>query len=77
MTLMNGREFRAKESELRPCDCGRDCGKYLEPRVDGERPTIAGREVNPDCYADLISEGIDGCPIVAPRSRWQGTEALD
>ncbi len=42
-----------------PCGCDRGCGKFLEPRVDGIRPTIEGREVNPDCYDKSLDEGID------------------
>lgn len=33
-----------------PCGCGTNCGLFLEPRVDGERPMLNGKEVNPDCY---------------------------
>ena len=43
------------------CGCG--CGKPLEPRVDGERHTIGGVEVNSDCYYDSFGEEIEKYPI--------------
>ena len=42
-----------------PCGCGQGCGKFLEPRVDGIRPTIERKEVNPDCYYQSLDEGIN------------------
>lgn len=35
-----------------PCGCGTGCGLFLEPRVDGARPKVNGKEVNPDCVPD-------------------------
>jgi len=52
-----------KKKGGRPCGCGRNCGKTLEPRVDGERPTINGKEVNSDCYYAALDKEIDEHPI--------------
>lgn len=45
---------------LKLCGCG--CGKPLEPRVDGERSTVAGREVNPGCW-DQAAKKLERYPI--------------
>lgn len=47
--------------EKKLCGCG--CGKPLEPRVDGDRLQIDGREVNPDCYYDRFGDELEKYPI--------------
>ncbi len=51
--------MNTRPTSQKPCGCGQGCGKFLEPRVDGIRPTIEGKEVNPDCYYQSLDEGID------------------
>lgn len=78
--LAAGQEISAEENALmkkhhwpRPkklCSCG--CGQPLEPRVDGERPRIDGREVNPDCYFEAFGKEIEEYPILPPRIRRRG-----
>ena len=46
------------------CGCG--CRKLLEPRTDGIRHTINGKEVNDDCYFEQVSALIDQHPIGRP-----------
>ena len=58
---------KAHEPRRKLCGCG--CGKPLDPRVDGERPKIDGREVREDCYYDSFGREIDARPIGAPRVR--------
>ena len=50
----------------RPCGCGRKCGRFLEPRVDKERPRLGGQEVNPDCYYEVFGDEIDSHPTGSP-----------
>lgn len=42
------------------CSCG--CGRPLEPRIDGERQKIDGKEVNADCYFKSLGEVVENCP---------------
>jgi hypothetical protein len=49
------------------CSCG--CGEPLEPRVDGERHTIGGKEVNSDCYFNSFGDELEKFPIVPLRLR--------
>ena len=66
---MTGKEFleRMKTNDFPQVLCGCGCGKPLEPRVDGERQKIGGKEVNDDCYYDSLSEVIEKYPIRKPR----------
>jgi hypothetical protein len=50
---MKAKEFLAEEAKEKLCSCG--CEKPLEPRIDGMRQTINGKEVNADCYFATIS----------------------
>ena len=52
------------EADIKLCGCG--CGEPLEPRFDGIRHTIDGREVNDGCYFNRMSEEIDRYPIGRP-----------
>ena len=62
------KEFMDDKIEgLAPCGCGRGCGLRLEPRVDGIRPTLGGKEVSQDCYDEVLGREIDKRPIVSPR----------
>ena len=45
----------------KPCSCG--CGKPLEARVSGQRHTMAGREVNADCYFDSFGQTLEKHPV--------------
>lgn len=47
--------------EKKLCGCG--CGEPLEPRVDGERQKLGGKEVNTDCYWDSFGKELDQYPI--------------
>lgn len=53
------------------CACG--CGKELEPRVDGERHRIGGKEVNSDCYFDSFGKELEEFPILPPWLRRRAT----
>jgi hypothetical protein len=43
--------------EKKLCGCG--CGELLEPRVDGERHQIDGKEVNSDCYFTAFGDELE------------------
>ena len=64
---MKDREFvkRHREGKFpeKLCGCPQQCGKPLEPRVDGIRNTIDGKEVNDDCYFANMSEIVERHPI--------------
>lgn len=53
--------------ELGATLCGCGCGQPLEPRIDGVRHTLGGREVNDDCYFEQMGMGIDAHSIGRPR----------
>lgn len=46
------------------CGCG--CGQLLEPRVDGERQKLGGKEVNEDCYFRIAGEVVERHPVHRP-----------
>lgn len=52
---------KAQEPQSKVCSCG--CGKPLDPRVDGERPTIGGKVVREGCYYDAMGDEIERRPI--------------
>ena len=54
--------------ELKLCGCG--CGEPLEPRIDGKRHSLDGKEVNDDCYFEHLGKGIDEHPIGRPSHRF-------
>ena len=49
--------------QFAPNLCGCGCKKPLEPRVDGERHRIKGKEVNAGCYFAAFGEEIEKYPI--------------
>jgi hypothetical protein len=61
---------KAPEPRQKLCSCG--CGEPLDPRVDGERQKIGGREVREDCYYASFGDWIDDHPIGRPRIRRGG-----
>lgn len=67
MAFLKFDEFlkQVRSDKGRLCACG--CGKSLEPRVDGERNTIEGEEVNSDCYYKALGKEIDERSIGAAR----------
>lgn len=56
-------QVEADKKNPRRCGCG--CGEPLEPRVDGERHQMDGKEVNSDCYYEAFGKEIDEHPIGA------------
>ena len=48
-------------TKKRLCGCG--CREPLEPRTDGERHSIGGKEVNSDCYFTQMGDEIEKFPI--------------
>jgi len=57
---------RAKRVSSRVQLCGCGCGRSLEPRVDGHRQQIGGKEVNDDCYFRELGKAIEKHPIHTP-----------
>jgi hypothetical protein len=55
-------QVRKDKKNPRRCGCRPDCPKPLEPRVDGERHTIDGREVHSDCYFDALDKVVTAYP---------------
>jgi hypothetical protein len=62
MALLVGVDFFADRPD-QPKLCGCGCGKPLDPRVDGERPQVGGKEVTEDCYYAAFGDEIDNFPI--------------
>ena len=58
---------KAQEPQQKLCGC--ECGKPLDPGVDGERPKIGGKEVREDCYYGSFGKEIDDYPIGVFRRR--------
>ena len=42
---------------IKLCGCG--CGEPLEPRIDGVRHTLDGKEVTDDCYFEHLGEIVE------------------
>lgn len=57
----------ASLTQKKLCGCG--CGDELEPRVDGERHRVDGKEINSSCYFAAFGDLIEKHPILSPRLR--------
>jgi len=54
---------RGHSSEPKKCA---KCGEPLEPRVDGERKKLDGKEICDDCYFEAIGAHVERHPIHTP-----------
>jgi hypothetical protein len=70
LTWRQFKKYRRQiKKQLRQCECNSGCRKKLEPRVDGERPMIDGREVSSACYYAGLRKELDEHPLGAPGIR--------
>ena len=63
-----------REHSSEPKKCAK-CGEPLEPRVDGKRPTLNGKEVCSGCYSEEVGSFVEKRPISTPGRRGPGGQA--